>query len=103
MILLDNALKYTPAGGSVTVSVGRRDGVIDVVVHDSGPGIRSEELPRLFDPFYRGAAARGVASGAGLGLSIARWIATAHDARLDLHSEPGEGTTAAVELKLASR
>ena len=100
MILLDNAIKYTPAGGVVTASVARRDGVVDIAVRDSGPGISTEELPRLFDPFYRGASARGVTGGAGLGLSIADWIVTAHDGRISIDSGLGEGTTATVELKL---
>jgi len=93
MILIDNAIKYTPAGGSVTVDVIGSPEAGTVAVRDTGPGISADELPRVFDRFYRGEASRGKAVGAGLGLSIARWIADAHHARLSVESEAGAGTT----------
>lgn len=94
MILLDNAIKFTPARGTVTVDVEGRDGRALLRVRDTGAGIAASDLPRVFDRFFRGEGARGHAGGAGLGLSIARWIAEAHGARLELASAPGEGTTA---------
>ena len=102
MILLDNALKYTPDGGHVSVSVrgGARSAQIDVA--DNGRGIAPEHLPRLFDRFYRADAARSrAAGGAGLGLSIARLLVHAHGGELTLSSTPGVGTVASVRLPLA--
>jgi heavy metal sensor kinase len=99
--LLDNALKYTPEGGSVTVWVGQRDKEAAVVVEDTGIGIPPEHLPRIFDRFYRVDRARSRAEGGtGLGLSIARSIVLAHGGKIDLVSAPGRGTTCTVTLRL---
>jgi signal transduction histidine kinase len=79
--LVDNALKFTPAGGRVQVSLTRSDGALVFDVKDSGPGVREEDLERIFERFYRADAARtntGDASGSGLGLSIVRAIAQVH-------------------------
>ncbi|HLZ45118.1 MAG TPA: ATP-binding protein [Gemmatimonadales bacterium] len=90
LIVLDNAIKYTPPGGSVRLDVTGRDGKRSVIVSDSGVGIPAQELPRIFERFYRGDSARSHAEGAGLGLPIARWIAELHGARISVTSQtPG--------------
>jgi signal transduction histidine kinase len=90
--LIDNAIKYTPAGGRVDVSVRAVETSVRVDVADTGIGIDGEALPRVFDRFFRTDRARASAQGTGLGLPIARWIAEAHDGRLTVASTPGEGT-----------
>jgi len=92
VIVLDNAVKFTPGGGQVTLDVATEDGRATVVIGDTGIGIPVEQLPRVFERFYRGDPARREADGSGLGLAIARWIADAHGARIDLASPPGGGT-----------
>ena len=98
MILLDNAFKFTPPKGRISVASLRAEGAATVVVSDTGPGIDLELLPRVFDRFSRGDASRARAEGAGLGLSIARWIADVHGARITIDSKPGRGTTVAVHF-----
>jgi signal transduction histidine kinase len=95
VVLLDNAVSFTPQGGSVTVQV-TPDPEPSVSVQDTGVGIPAEQLPHVFERFYRGDAARARSGGAGLGLAIAQWIALAHGARLALGSEPGQGTRATI-------
>ena len=92
MILLDNAVKFTDGGGQVHVRVSMHEGAPTFVVEDSGIGIRQEELSRVFQRFFRGETARSRTDGAGLGLSIASWIAREHGAEISLSSEPGKGT-----------
>jgi signal transduction histidine kinase len=87
LIVLDNAIKYTPEGGRVRLDVTARDGARSVVVSDSGIGIPSDQLPRIFERFYRGESARSHAEGSGLGLPIARWIADLHGARISVASD----------------
>jgi len=99
LIVLDNAIKYTAAGGTVRLDVSTRDGKRSVIVTDTGVGIPAEELPRVFERFYRGDRARHQAEGAGLGLPIARWIAELHNARLSLTSD-GKGTRVQVDFPL---
>jgi Signal transduction histidine kinase len=103
IILLDNAVKYTPFGGSVAVSVraSAQFAVLEVV--DTGVGIAPDALPQVFDRFYRADATRRTAPGAGLGLAIARWIATAHDGVVSLSSVAGRGTAARLELPRQAR
>ena len=102
MILLDNAVKFTPPGGRVSLTVTAHEGRATLVVQDSGIGIPADQIDRVFDRFYRGDPARtrvsGVESrgGAGLGLSIGRWIADAHDATIAIESPPNGGTRATV-------
>jgi signal transduction histidine kinase len=92
MIVLDNAVKFTDGGGQVHVRVSMHEGAPTFVVEDTGIGIRQEELSRVFQRFFRGETARSRTDGAGLGLSIASWIAREHDAEISLSSEPGKGT-----------
>jgi len=98
LIVLDNAIKFTPAGGAVRLDVSVANGHAAVVVTDSGIGIPAVELPHVFERFYRGDAARRAAEGAGLGLAIARWIADVHSARIDIESTPGAGTRVAIHF-----
>jgi signal transduction histidine kinase len=96
MILLDNALKFTPSGGRVSVAA-RRDGErVSVSVADTGSGIDAQRLPHVFERFYRGDASHTRAQGAGLGLSIARWIAHVHHATIAVDSAAGRGTLVVV-------
>jgi len=92
MIVLDNAVKFTDAGGQVHVRVSMHGGVPTFVVEDTGVGIKPEEVSRVFQRFFRGETARSRTDGAGLGLSIARWIAREHGAEISLTSELGKGT-----------
>ncbi len=101
LIVLDNAIKFTAAGGSVRLEIATQDGRAEVVVQDSGIGIPAEQLPHVFERFYRGDAARRQAEGAGLGLAIARWIADAHGARIELQSVAGTGTSVRVSFPVA--
>jgi signal transduction histidine kinase len=98
VILLDNAVKFTPTGGSVSLSVRPSDGRAIVTVEDTGVGISATELPRIYDRFYRGDDARRRSDGAGLGLSIAKWIADTHGADIELMSTVGEGTRVTVRF-----
>ena len=91
-ILLDNAVKYTPDGGRVTVRILEKNGWAELEVSDTGPGISEDELPLIFERFYQAEASRA-AGGAGLGLSIARQIAEAHGGRIEVESSPGGGST----------
>jgi heavy metal sensor kinase len=97
--LLDNALKYTGPGGDVTVGWRIDGATARLWVRDTGAGIAAEHLGRVFDRFYRVDPARSRAEGgAGLGLSMSRWIAEAHGGELAIESEPGKGTTVEVRL-----
>lgn len=91
-ILLDNAVKYTPEGGRVAVSVGEKDGRAAIEVADTGIGLPEEEKSLIFERFHRADPSR-TEGGAGLGLSIARQIAEAHGGTIDVKSKEGEGST----------
>jgi heavy metal sensor kinase len=96
---VDNAIKYTPSGGMVTVRSIRRGREVVVTVADTGEGIPPEHLPRVFDRFYRVDKARSrEQGGTGLGLSIAKGIVESHGGRIELESKPGQGTTCTVTL-----
>ena len=97
LILLDNALKYTPAGGEVTVSTASVGHTVSLTVQDTGIGMRQADIASAFDRFYQADKARRT-GGFGLGLSIAKWIVEAHGAALAIESAPGQGTTVAVTL-----
>ena len=90
--LLDNALKYTPAGGDIHISTSRGNNLVVITVSDTGPGISPEALPQIFDRFYRADASRR-SDGFGLGLSIVKSIVQAHNGTIDVKSSPGRGTT----------
>jgi len=92
MIVLDNAVKFTDEGGQVRVGVSMQEGAPTFSVEDTGIGIKQEDVPRVFQRFFRGETARSRTEGAGLGLSIASWIAREHGANILLTSQPGEGT-----------
>ncbi len=99
VILLDNAVKYTPAGGSVTVACRRQAGQAVLTVADTGAGIPPDDVPRIFDRFFRGDRARSRGEdGAGLGLAIARWIVESHGGKIRAESAVGAGTTITVTL-----
>lgn len=97
--LVSNALRFTPVGGVITLSARRANGRMRIAVSDTGKGISAEDLPRIFDRFYRGDPARDRASGgSGLGLAIARALVQAHDGTIHVESVIGQGTTFTVEL-----
>jgi len=102
--LLDNAIKYTPPCGQITVELKTRNGLAEIVVADTGIGIPPEDLPRVFDRFYRVDRSRASqhSGGAGLGLSICRSIAEAHGGGIETQSSPGSGTRFVVALPLTS-
>jgi signal transduction histidine kinase len=89
--LIENALRFTPAGGTVKVSLSAEGGGTRVSVSDTGSGIAPEDLPHIFERFYRADRSRP-AGGAGLGLAIARQIAELHGSRLEVQSSPGRGS-----------
>ena len=98
-ILCDNAVKYTPKGGTITIGVQRKTGGCTLSLSDTGPGIAPEELPKIFERFYRSDSARKAeSSGHGLGLSIARIIVVAHGGKLRVRSKVGAGTTFSIDL-----
>lgn len=91
--LVGNALKFTPRGGSVSVSVGDADEQVTIAVSDTGPGIPADELPHVFERFYRGTnTGEERASGSGLGLAIVRSIVEMHGGEIEVASVVGEGT-----------
>jgi len=99
--LLDNAVKFTPEGGVISVKLTQHNGTARMIVSDSGIGIPQTDLPHIFDRFYRVDKARSRAlGGAGLGLSIADWIVKAHGGELRVQSAPGKGSSFTVELPL---
>jgi signal transduction histidine kinase len=100
LAVLDNAIKYTPSGGHVRLDVSAQNGVAVAAVTDTGVGIPADALALVFDRFYRAEPARRQVEGAGLGLAIARWIAQAHGARIELTSTLGQGTSVTIKFPL---
>jgi signal transduction histidine kinase len=100
--LVDNAIKFSPAGGAVTVSLYERDDSAEIVVADQGPGIPEDQLGKIFERFYRVSNSESrTVGGAGIGLSISRWIAQVHGGGIRAESEVGSGTRFIVTLPLA--
>lgn len=92
-ILLDNAVKYTPSPGHIDVSLSSSAREVIVAVRDNGIGISAEDLPRIFDRFYRSDPSRSQVEGSGLGLSIAKWLAESQNGRLSVVSQLNAGST----------
>jgi heavy metal sensor kinase len=102
LILIDNAVKYTPPQGRITVSLGSNNGSAVAEVRDSGIGIADQDLPHIFERFFRADPARSrQTGGAGLGLAIGKWIAEAHGGTIFAQSTPGEGSVFQVRIPLA--
>lgn len=96
LILLDNAIKFTPPGGTVSVGLSRAEGGAIMEVRDTGAGIAPEHLPHVYERLFRADAGTRHAGGAGLGLSIAEWIVKAHGGAITMDSSLGKGTTVSV-------
>ena len=101
LILLDNAIKFTPDGGRVSVRCRARTGAALLAVRDTGIGIPADALPHLFERFYRvDSPPSRQTSGAGLGLALAKWIAERHQAHIEVTSTVGTGTTVLVSFPM---
>lgn len=101
LVLMDNAAKYTPYPGRIHIELETLNGSAVLSVRDTGIGIGADDLPKIFDRFYRADPARGSAGGAGLGLSIARWIANRHRGSIRAESAPSVGSVFQVTLPLS--
>ncbi len=106
--LLDNAIKHTPRGGEVDVTLARSASTVEITVADTGAGIPLEDQPKIFERFFRADKARSRTGGAnggggGLGLSIARWIAEAHDGTLELRRSGAHGSVFAASLPISTQ
>jgi signal transduction histidine kinase len=105
--LVSNAIQYTPPGGNVNLSLQQTNGQARLIVSDSGPGIPAQDLPHIFERFYRGERSRkrtpgAQSSGFGLGLSIAYWIVRNHGGAIEVSSKEGQGTTFCIWLPMRS-
>lgn len=102
--LVGNAIQYTPQGGRVTLALQQTDKFAQIIVNDNGRGIPEEDLPHIFERFYRGEKSRkrDKNTGFGLGLSISNWIVKNHDGRIEVSSNENTGTTFCVNLPLKS-
>jgi signal transduction histidine kinase len=99
--LVTNAIKYTPGGGTIELTLAEQDGSVSLIVRDTGIGIAPGDLPHIFERFWRADPARsrtGDRPGTGLGLSITKWIAEAHGGSITVRSRPGRGTMFTVRL-----
>jgi anti-sigma regulatory factor (Ser/Thr protein kinase) len=104
MILLDNAIKYTPRDGSIRIAVSQFGPFATLTISDSGIGISSDDLPHIFERFYRADRARERDEhGSGLGLAIARWIVEAHHGEVKVESAPGKGSVITVLFPAVKR
>lgn len=97
--LLDNALKFTPEGGRITVELSRQENELVICVRDTGPGIPIEELDRIFERFFKGDRAR-TSAGSGLGLAIVKHLVQLHGGRVWAESPPGGGAVVGFTLPL---
>ena len=105
MNLLNNAVKYTYAGGEVKVECSLDDRSLEIMIIDTGIGIAPGDLPRIFDRFWRVDPVRsstGRRPGAGLGLSIARWVAESHGGTLTARSRPGKGSAFTIRVPISA-
>jgi signal transduction histidine kinase len=102
LILIDNAVKYTPANGQVSITLHRNGNDVAAKVRDTGIGIAHEDLPLIFERFYRADKARSRESGVGLGLSIARWVADAHRGSIRVESVVGHGSIFEVRIPISN-
>jgi signal transduction histidine kinase len=100
--LLDNAIKYTPEHGQVTLRASRQEDAAVVTVSDTGVGIAAEHLPRIWERLYRGDASRS-SRGLGLGLSLVKAYVQAHGGTVEAATEPGRGSVFTVRLPILSR
>jgi signal transduction histidine kinase len=100
VVMLDNAIKYSPEKSTITVKTSKSGDQVSVRIEDNGVGINSEDLPHIFERFYRADQSRNknVISGYGLGLSLAESIMKAHDGVIKVSSKPGKGTTFILEF-----
>lgn len=100
--LVANAIQYTPAGGDVFLSLSKVSGQARILCRDTGPGIPAEDLPHIFERFYRAekSRTRGKTTGFGLGLSITKWIVEHHHGRIEVDSKEGQGTMFVIYLPL---
>jgi two-component system OmpR family sensor kinase len=99
--LVTNAIKYTPTGGTIDVSLAEQETGVSLTVRDTGIGIAPGDLPHIFERFWRADPARsrtGERPGTGLGLAITKWIAEAHGGSITVQSRPGRGTIFTVHL-----
>jgi signal transduction histidine kinase len=102
--LVGNAIQYTPQGGDIFLNLGKVAGQARLIIRDTGPGIPAEDLPHIFERFYRAekSRTRGKTTGFGLGLAIAHWIVDKHEGRIEVDSKDGRGTTFCIWLPLVS-
>jgi signal transduction histidine kinase len=101
VILLDNAIKFTPSNGTVFISCKKEGNYLKIIVKDTGIGISMKDLPYIFDRFFRGDKSRSrTEGGTGLGLSIAKWIVEAHSGQINVESKQKEGTTFIIKLPI---
>lgn len=100
--LIDNAIKFSPEGGKITVSAGAKNGLLEVSVEDSGPGVPEDAMDRIFERFFRAdkARSRETAAGTGLGLAIVKHILEAHGGSISCRNKPGQGTVFTFSLPL---
>ena len=99
--LLENALRYTPAGSSIRIAARARPGVVELEVSDRGPGIAEAEREKVFEEFFRGSRASETDGGVGLGLAICRAVVQAHGGRIAVGERPGGGALVEFTLPVA--
>lgn len=100
--IISNSLKYSPDFSTVTITAAEEEKQVKVSVRDEGIGISSEDLPHIFDGFYRGKSGQEAAAGHGIGLAVTRQIVEAHDGTVSVESTPGKGTTFTVSLPISN-
>jgi signal transduction histidine kinase len=98
--ILENGIKYTQEGGVVAVSSYANNGYVCVTVKDNGAGISQDDIEYIFDRFYRADRSRKRESGSGLGLSISKWIAEAHNGAIEVESQPSVGSQFSIKLPI---